>query len=132
MRRATFALIWTCLFLSLAAVGGRAQAGNYGYFGGGGYYDGGHHSGGYVGGGYDDGVHPAEPYYGGAYYGRGWGSDCCCRRGLFIGCGGYYAPAPVQVYVAPPPPPVVVQPACPLIRVLDGRGGWVWGHTGAC
>lgn len=134
MRRAAFALLSFCLLVSPALFGGPAQAGSYG--------------GAYVVGG----------YAGGGYYGPGPGwrrSGCCCRRvrrGLFTGCGGYYArprvryyvaPPPVRYYapppvryVAPPPPPPVyyAQPRrrCPLVPRLDGRGGWVWAPNAAC
>ena len=113
MRHAVFALVSSCMFVSLALIGGPAQAGAYG-------------------GGYGYGEY-------GYIVGAGGGSGC--QRGLFGGCRGYYqappvrsyAPPPVR-YVAPPPPPRHAEPLrrCRLVPTLDGRGGWIWAPNPAC
>ena len=143
MRRTAFALLCFSVFVSLALLGGSAQAGGYGgYYGGGygggvyvggGYAGGGSYGGGvYIGGGYAGGGYHGDGYYGG---GVGWRtSGCCCRRGLVAGCGGFY-PFPARgYYVAPAPRVYYVEPRlrCPKVPVQDGRGGWVWGPNAAC
>lgn len=77
------------------------------------------------------------PYYAGYYAGHPqypvYGAPtACCGRGFFCyrsycdGCGSYsYGGFAPRYYAAPQ----VVYGPCHPVRILDGRGGWVWGQT---